>query len=121
MSPSWRLVTTPTGPPLLSLTNFPGSFSVDWRGRLTTINWLDVNESRPNICAPIEKVTEMPENIAPGDVVQLKSGGPLMTVDSVSPFNGVASARCVWFDGSKQDDGVFAVSMLNKDDGNVRI
>jgi uncharacterized protein YodC (DUF2158 family) len=31
-----------------------------------------------------------------GDVVQLKSGGPAMTVNSISP-NG-AAIECVWFD-----------------------
>lgn len=61
----------------------------------------------------------MADSITAGDVVQLKSGGPLMTVESVSPFNGVMSAHCAWFDKSKKDHGVFAVSMLVKDDGSV--
>ena len=45
-----------------------------------------------------------------GDVVILKSGGPLMTVKSLGEFatkgliNGVA---CVWFDGNNLKEAVF--------------
>lgn len=33
----------------------------------------------------------------PGDVVQLKSGGPSLTVELVTPGD---YANCVWFDGA---------------------
>ena len=35
-----------------------------------------------------------------GDVVQLKSGGPKMTIDKLVTWQGVASAACDWFVGS---------------------
>jgi uncharacterized protein YodC (DUF2158 family) len=48
-----------------------------------------------------------------GDVVQLKSGGPLMTIASI----GIASsqeqlASCIWFEGSKKNNGNFLASVL---------
>lgn len=61
----------------------------------------------------------MPE-IAKGDVVQLKSGGPKMTVTEVGnygsgwgagPENG---AKCVWFEKSKAEEKVFDVAVLVK-------
>ena len=46
-----------------------------------------------------------------GDVVQLKSGGPPMTIHAISDYSqsrglnpGIA---CVWFDGSKKLEDVF--------------
>jgi uncharacterized protein YodC (DUF2158 family) len=39
----------------------------------------------------------MPNQWKIGDKVQLKSGGPVMTVNSSGPD----SAYCVWFDGDK--------------------
>lgn len=47
-----------------------------------------------------------------GDVVQLKSGGPEMTVDEIEPYNGIPKARCSWFDGPKKDVGVFPLTSL---------
>lgn len=45
-----------------------------------------------------------------GDVVQLKSGGPKMTIND---FNGTAFAACVWFDAEdKRQTGVFAIEAL---------
>jgi uncharacterized protein YodC (DUF2158 family) len=39
----------------------------------------------------------MPDSIKPGSIVQLKSGGPTMTVNWVSEELGVVSAFCEWF------------------------
>lgn len=59
----------------------------------------------------------MADGFNPGDVVQLKSGGPLMTISSIEPFNGVQSATCRWFHkDNKQDKGVFALTMLVRDE-----
>ena len=58
----------------------------------------------------------MAENIMkpefePGDVVRLKSGGPLMTVDSVGCRNKV---RTDWFDDATLRSGDFAPEELIK-------
>ena len=39
----------------------------------------------------------MPEPIRPGSIVQLKSGGPTMTVNLVENYEGVISVYCDWF------------------------
>ncbi len=47
------------------------------------------------------------EEFAPGDVVQLKSGGPLMTVEQVGKdsMTNEDSVWCVWFEkvGNRQE------------------
>jgi uncharacterized protein YodC (DUF2158 family) len=52
-----------------------------------------------------------------GDVVQLKSGGPKMTIDTISNF-GLGSthdqAKCVWFDGTKRMEDLFELPTLSK-------
>lgn len=50
----------------------------------------------------------------PGDVVKLKSGGPKMTVQNMSPVIGGRgwTVRCDWFAGSKKEQGVFAPEQL---------
>jgi uncharacterized protein YodC (DUF2158 family) len=52
-----------------------------------------------------------------GDVVKLKSGGPLMTIDDIgdySPFgvNGTDQAKCIWFEKTKMIEGIFALETL---------
>lgn len=45
-----------------------------------------------------------------GNVVQLKSGGPLMTIHNVgdySPMGPNPGALCVWFEKSKREEAVF--------------
>jgi uncharacterized protein YodC (DUF2158 family) len=44
-----------------------------------------------------------------GDLVQLKSGGPVMTVEKVFSEGGV---RCTWFSGAKHNTNVFDVETL---------
>lgn len=50
-----------------------------------------------------------------GDVVKLKSGGPLMTVDRAAA-NGVGGRtsrfRCVWFAGEARVEGEFDTASL---------
>lgn len=50
----------------------------------------------------------------PGDVVQLKSGGPKMTVKSVERHGAVTTdnARCVWFDGHQNIENVFDLTVI---------
>lgn len=50
------------------------------------------------------------ETFKVGDVVQLKSGGPRMTVHEV--LSG--GVRCKWFAGSKLEEGYFEVEALIK-------
>ena len=51
-----------------------------------------------------------------GDVVQLKSGGPKMTVTGVgnSFMTDEATIWCTWFDGTKKLDGDFPPEALEK-------
>ena len=43
-----------------------------------------------------------------GQEVQLKSGGPSMTIQDIAE----GSAKCIWFDGTKLKDGDFIVTTL---------
>lgn len=52
----------------------------------------------------------MAEKINAGDVVQLKSGGPLMTVDEVRG----ESARLIWFDDHDMKNGTVPLIGLKK-------
>jgi uncharacterized protein YodC (DUF2158 family) len=53
---------------------------------------------------------QMDSSFKPGDVVQLNSGGPKMTVVAVQSDG---TLRCVWFlEDGKQDNGVFAQAAL---------
>jgi uncharacterized protein YodC (DUF2158 family) len=53
--------------------------------------------------------------ISRGDVVQLKSGGPRMTVtDIANDDGGTLTAWTVWFEGSRQITGTFPIFALTK-------
>ena len=56
--------------------------------------------------------------IQKGDVVQLKSGGPRMTVQEVGSFISSGGpqdgAYCVWFEKNKAEERVFDVAVLVK-------
>jgi uncharacterized protein YodC (DUF2158 family) len=63
----------------------------------------------------------MPQEFEAGDTVQLKSGGPAMTVKQFNvdgPFEG--QFYCQWFGGKKLEQGYFAPESLKrvKVDGN---
>lgn len=52
-----------------------------------------------------------------GDVVQLKSGGPKMTVSELGdygPMGPEEGAKCVWFEKEKRNEHVFDVAVLQK-------
>lgn len=51
-----------------------------------------------------------------GDVVQLKSGGPLMTIHDIGDYSPGPNpgVRCVWFDGPKPLEEVFDVRVLEE-------
>jgi uncharacterized protein YodC (DUF2158 family) len=46
-----------------------------------------------------------------GDIVQLKSGGPKMTVESTESY-GDKSIECAWFAGAKREHSVFHPDIL---------
>jgi uncharacterized protein YodC (DUF2158 family) len=50
--------------------------------------------------------------IKAGDTVQLKSGGPTMTVSKLKEWKGVMEAKCEWFDGKQNKDGSFPLTSL---------
>jgi uncharacterized protein YodC (DUF2158 family) len=59
----------------------------------------------------------MEHDFKEGDVVQLKSGGPKMTIAGIGKYGMGAdhdSANCVWFDGPNQKSHVFELHSLNK-------
>jgi uncharacterized protein YodC (DUF2158 family) len=63
---------------------------------------------------PQRKDFDMSE-IKAGDTVQIKSGGPVMTVEQIGKKHlggDVLYAWCVWFEGTKQQKGVFALTSL---------
>jgi uncharacterized protein YodC (DUF2158 family) len=50
-----------------------------------------------------------------GDVVELKSGGPKMTIGAVgnfSPDGPIHGAVCVWFEGKNKHEEVFDIDAL---------
>jgi uncharacterized protein YodC (DUF2158 family) len=54
----------------------------------------------------------MSETFKSGAVVQLKSGGPLMTVNFVENEGGAEIASCSWFLKDKKESSQFPVSTL---------
>ncbi|PYU17580.1 MAG: DUF2158 domain-containing protein [Acidobacteria bacterium] len=54
----------------------------------------------------------MSDQITVGSVVQLKSGGPKMTVTKVESWNGVMRASCEWFDRNKSAKDFFPLGAL---------
>lgn len=59
-----------------------------------------------------KKVSANRNNTELMDIVQLKSGGPYMVVDSIDP---IGSVNCVWFNEKGNDrEGDFNISLLNK-------
>ncbi len=47
-----------------------------------------------------------------GDLVKLKSGGPMMTVTRVDSFGIRTIVRCTWFADSKKEQGEFPPEAL---------
>lgn len=53
--------------------------------------------------------------LRPGDVAQLKSGGPAMTIDSAYDTSAQVWT-CVWFDGPRRIRGDFSAAVLRRVD-----
>ncbi len=54
----------------------------------------------------------MEDQIRAGVVVQLKSGGPYMTVANLREWHGRMEANCDWFEGTKAQSGCFPLTSL---------
>jgi uncharacterized protein YodC (DUF2158 family) len=54
----------------------------------------------------------MEQQIKSGDIVQLKSGGPHMTVSKLHEWQGRTEANCDWFEGTKPMSGSFPLTSL---------
>ena len=63
----------------------------------------------------------MASAIVVGDSVQLKSGGPKMTVAEIKPWNGVMTAWCDWFEGSKKMSDSFPLTSLKQVEEQQRV
>lgn len=63
----------------------------------------------------------MTGEITVGSVVQLKSGGPAMTVKEVSSWNGKMTAFCDWFEGSASKSDHFPVTSLKVADQDAAV
>jgi uncharacterized protein YodC (DUF2158 family) len=55
----------------------------------------------------------MAKNFKAGDLVQLKSGGPIMTVRNTD-LDGPEYVLCQWFNGKKLEEGTFPVISLQE-------
>jgi uncharacterized protein YodC (DUF2158 family) len=56
----------------------------------------------------------MAEQWKEGDVVQLKSGGPIMTVETVANIQGKTTVFCLWFDKTQRISGTFPPGTLER-------
>jgi uncharacterized protein YodC (DUF2158 family) len=57
----------------------------------------------------------MEQEFKAGDVVQLKSGGPEMTIEGIGLYGMGAThevAKCVWVEGKNRKEAVFEVVTL---------
>ena len=54
----------------------------------------------------------MKNEFKPGDIVRLKSGGPDMTVETVSNLNDPTKYFCSWFAGAKNNHKSFTEASL---------
>ncbi len=54
----------------------------------------------------------MADEFKPGDLVQLKSGGAVMTVDEIRPEGGKPTVYCVWQEGNRKFSDDFPAHTL---------
>jgi uncharacterized protein YodC (DUF2158 family) len=58
----------------------------------------------------------MTNDLRPGDMVRLKSGGPNMSVARIEYEEHVVNARCSWLDGNKKQTDTFPIVLLTHAD-----
>ena len=111
-------VTMPHGPPLFRRTNVPGTaILTEQTGRLTRINSESLNDFLGASLISTLVGGEVGDDLRPGDVVRVKSGGPNMTVKAVAPdgITGEPTVWCEWFDKNhKSQNGTFSPSVLER-------
>jgi len=56
----------------------------------------------------------MSNDFKPGDIVELNSGGPKMTVKKLEQWDGLMRAHCDWFEGSTPKYATFPVVSLKR-------
>jgi uncharacterized protein YodC (DUF2158 family) len=49
-----------------------------------------------------------------GDTVQLKSGGPIMTIEHIGTYGAAPGANCTWFEKEKAVSRVFTLESLKE-------
>jgi len=49
----------------------------------------------------------------PGDIVRIKGGADVMTIEMIEKLQGTEWAHCRWFDAKKQREGVFPSATLD--------
>ena len=59
-----------------------------------------------------QEVIQMERDLKVGDEVQLKSGGPIMTVGRIWAERGQTMAHCDWLEGNKRQSGSVSVTSL---------
>jgi uncharacterized protein YodC (DUF2158 family) len=62
----------------------------------------------------LEEIKLMNGGFVVGDTVQLKSGGPIMTLERFDTIDGAPSGWCTWFDDSKRVQAEFTLQALKK-------
>ena len=66
---------------------------------------------------PVRSRSQAMTGFLEGDVVQLRSGGPKMTVDGLDDQAGKVQAKCSWFNGAIRMSDLFELhSLRNLDD-----
>jgi uncharacterized protein YodC (DUF2158 family) len=64
----------------------------------------------------MQGVSQVTDELKPGDIVQFKTGGAKMTVTSVGTVLGVLRAWCTWSEDGKTQSEVFPVQYLERVD-----
>lgn len=59
----------------------------------------------------VNKLKSLGEKFQPGDIVQLKSGGPKMVIERWQNHNH--SYKCTWFAGAKHNSEEFEEASIN--------
>ena len=73
---------------------------------------IEINHVQPHVAYPTSQgKLDMASKFKPGDIVQLKSGGPPMTVEREQIY-GEGGWQCAWFAGAKESQKVFAEAAL---------